>query len=246
MVAALQRQRAATLSLTHMTARQSAEPNPAGSCGASTPAGQAAAAPAPGRSQPGTCGTSPGVGNPNPSPNSTACAPAGAQRRVSAPDVAELVFGGATDGGIAIWDVTAATEAVAGVDGLALSSSAAHGELIADHHASGGSPADISHSASSSSSSLPSAPSGAASAGAGVERSGLPGAARAGGTGDRREVCDEGAAAEVAQVLALSGAHQSGVNALSVAAWGAPRPASVMDMHLSRARSPAAGLASSE
>ena len=214
-MAALQRQRAATLSLTHMTARRSADTGRTDSHGASAPVSQAAASPAPARSQPGTYGAAAGAGSPNPSPDSTAGAPAGAPRRAGAPDAAELVFGGATDGGIAVWDVSAAAEAAAGVgcdaaSGPAHSSSAAGWEPSANHHAAGGTPVNASHSVSSSS--MLHAPSDAASAGAGVERTGLQGAARAGG---------EGAAAEVAQALALPGAHQSGVNALSVARCGA-------------------------
>ena len=227
-MAALQRQRAATLSLTHLTARRSADTNRTHSHGASAPVSQAAASPAPARSQPGTYGTAAGVGSPNPSPDSTAGAPAGAPRRVGAPDAAELVFGGATDGGIAVWDVSAAAEAAAGVScdaasGPAHSSSAAGREPSANHHATGGTPVNVSHSVSSNS--MLHAPSGAASADAGVERKGLQGAARAGGAGGRRGVCGEGAAAEVAHALALPGAHQSGVNALSVARCGAPCPA---------------------
>lgn len=167
-----------------------------------------------------------GVGSPNPSPRSAAGAPADAPRRVDAPDAAELVFGGATDGGIAVWDVTAAAAAATGVSCGAVNGPA-HGSSTADSpspHAASGSPANISHSASSSSN-LHSTPGGAASAYGGVERTGLAGAARAGGAGGRRGVCGEGAAAEVAQALALPGAHQSGVNALSVARHGATRPA---------------------
>ena len=219
-MAALQRQRAATLSLTHMIAHRSADPDPTGR-GASAPASQAAAAPAPARSQPRTYGTSAAVGSPNPSPERAAGAPASEPGRVGAPDVAELVIGGATDGGIAVWDVTAAAAAVAGVSGLALS--AADREQNANHHAAGGRPAHISHCASSRST-LHSAPGGAASADAGVERRGSPGAASARGVGDRRGMYDEGAAFEVMQALALPGVHQSGVNSLSAARCGAARP----------------------
>ena len=226
-MAALQRQRAATLSLTHLTARRSANPNPTGSLGASAPASPAAAAPAPGRSRPRTYGTSAGVESPNSTPDSKAGAPADAPRLVGVPDMAELVFGGATDGGIAVWDVTAAAAAAIRVScgvtggGRADSRSAADSTSI---QAAGACPIDILHSASSSSS-LQAAPGGAASADAGGERIGLSGAARAGSRGDRRGVCGEGEAAEEAQALALPGAHQSGVNALSVARFGAASPA---------------------
>ena len=245
-MAALERQRGATLCLAHLTARRSADLNPAGSRGTSAGASQASALPAPGPSQPRSPGMSGGVRSsaegsyPIPSPDEkggVAGAPAGApQGLMSEPDMAELVFGGATDGGIAVWDVAAAAAAATGpgcgaASGLTRSgrdgSSAAGRAHSAGCNAAGGSAA-VAANSTGGDGILHSAPGGVRAGGAsrvsgGAERGGVCGAARAGVGGEREGWRGEGAAAEVARALALPGAHQSGVNALSVARCGTAR-----------------------
>ncbi len=216
-VAVLQQQRrGATLCLAHLAARRPRHPAPDGppvlapaaaSAHAAAPAAHSrpgalpGAAPAPG----GTVGC--GAPAEEAARPSVAARPAAAAapppaRACAAAGSAHLVFGGATDGSVAAWDVAGAAGRLGAAPGGCASPGGSGRPLGARHSA-----------AAAAAASDPGARPGWAGGGGARERMRGPGRPAAGGL------------PLVAQALALPAAHQSGVNALCVCAHGAARAA---------------------
>jgi hypothetical protein len=208
-VAALQQQRrGATLCLAHLAARRPPDEPPAPAPGAapahaaapaarSAPGALPGAAPAPG----GTMGC--GAPAEQAAPPSAAARPAAAAapppvRACAAAGSADLVFGGATDGSVAVWDVAGAAGRLGDAPGGSASPGGSGWFTGAGHCAS----------AAAAASDPVAGPGWAGGAGAGQRVRGRGGAAA-------------GGLSLVAQALAHPAAHQSGVNALCVCRHGA-------------------------
>ena len=224
-LAALQRQHGATLCLAHLTVRRAPYPSPDRSCHTPVPARHSAKpSPATTGGRPGDSGLASGLAKPCPAtagaPTPTA-AHAKPPPNLNAHAVAELVFGGATHGGIAAWDVAAAAAAAtAEADAVLRSASGSgcrHDGLV------GGVGAGGSRAAADTTS--PDMGLGHGSGhGSPCEGMGCGGRGKT-DVGSRERVRPAaGGPVDVPQVLALPGVHQSGVNALCVARYGAAAP----------------------
>lgn len=224
-LAALQRQRAATLCLAHLTVRRAPNPSPDRSYHTPVPARHSGkSSPATAGARPGESGSASGLAKPCSAtagaPTPTA-APAKPPPNHNAHAVAELVFGGATHGGIAAWDVAAAAAAAtAEADAVSRSGS---GSGCRHDGLGGGVGAGGSRAAADATSPQMGLGHGLGH-GSPCEGMGCGGRGKMDvGSGERVRPA-AGGPVDVPQVLALPEVHQSGVNALCVARYGAAAP----------------------